>query len=765
MPQTSLFPNAALLAQTNYTGAYTDIDDDPDSPDANWLTVTSLGTDASVRIPIDTPPANPTTTSNAQQIRIWVREQAGNKTPDFSISVYENGTSRALLASAVSVTGTGTLYTYNWTYTGFTNADGSGVEVFIDAPAPHPGGGGVDIGAVEWLADHEVPITPVSISDTLLPKVDEGTTNIADTLHVLRSDAINPRVDEPTLTAMNKVIGIVETLLPRIDEPTDSAMRRWIAISETLRPRIDEQFASAGTMNRSDILLLSIIDAVIGNKAIFGVSDSLTPRIDTVVSIPAFLGSVSPDPFDDQQTNITITGYGFGVTQGTGKVEVGDNSNYATANLEEQTVTSWSADTITFTGVVSTLGPSDQRWVFVTNDLGSVSDGTLVGTHRAHAFALADSANILASGENTTAQLTPPSGKTTGDFGGGRIQDDENPGDSVDIGKNQYREDEWAIIALDAAILDQQYEFRVVVSGVSSTTPYTELVVPVWTVQTPAIPKPVSDTLLVSVNDLVSLFKQMAVQDDLRVSMIEAMNIFSAFTRTDDLFVRLDSVASIISSLSRTDSLSIRLDYFVTLFSVLSRADSLDVNLVDDINTLIAYLSRADVLYPQIADASSIVEVFAKYAVSDDILPKIDEVFTILTSLSISDEVLPRMDDTASIIAVFARIGLSDTLLPTFNEAVAILSAFTRVDDLNLTIDDILDILSFIVGRYRWRADDGTEATATWLAAENTDVEREININTRLRIQVDTDGDTGVTQFVLQYRKVGDPDWEWRDVI
>jgi len=32
-----LFPDA-ILTQTNISGAVTDIDDDPDSPDANWMT-------------------------------------------------------------------------------------------------------------------------------------------------------------------------------------------------------------------------------------------------------------------------------------------------------------------------------------------------------------------------------------------------------------------------------------------------------------------------------------------------------------------------------------------------------------------------------------------------------------------------------------------------------------------------------------------------------------------------------------------------------
>ena len=46
---------------------------------------------------------------------------------------------------------------------------------------------------------------------------------------------------------------------------------------------------------------------------------------------------------------------------------------------------------------------------------------------------IATSANVTASGEVTTAQLTPPAGKTTADFSVGRMWDDENGTDSVDI--------------------------------------------------------------------------------------------------------------------------------------------------------------------------------------------------------------------------------------------------------------------------------------------------------------------------------------------
>ena len=76
-------------------------------------------------------------------------------------------------------------------------------------------------------------------------------------------------------------------------------------------------------------------------------------------------------------------------------------------------------------------------------------------------FTLVDSSNIAASGENTTAQLTAPAGKTTSDFTTGRIQDDENPTDAINIVINDYTEVEWNFKATNAASAGVQYEFEV----------------------------------------------------------------------------------------------------------------------------------------------------------------------------------------------------------------------------------------------------------------------------------------------------------------
>jgi len=64
---------------------------------------------------------------------------------------------------------------------------------------------------------------------------------------------------------------------------------------------------------------------------------------------------------------------------------------------------------------------------------------------------------------------------------------------------------------------------------------------------------------------------------------------------------------------------------------------------------------------------------------------------------------------------------------------------------------------------YRWREDDGTETTATWIDAQDTDIFRSKDTPMRLRTLTNyKSGDPTPRQFKLQWRKVGDP--TWRDV-
>jgi hypothetical protein len=65
---------------------------------------------------------------------------------------------------------------------------------------------------------------------------------------------------------------------------------------------------------------------------------------------------------------------------------------------------------------------------------------------------------------------------------------------------------------------------------------------------------------------------------------------------------------------------------------------------------------------------------------------------------------------------------------------------------------------------FRFRNDDGSESTASWLAAQDANLTRDKALTTRLRTLVDTYIDTPSEAATLQWRKVGDPDSEWRTV-
>jgi len=97
-------------------------------------------------------------------------------------------------------------------------------------------------------------------------------------------------------------------------------------------------------------------------------------------------------------------------------------------------------------------------------------------------FLLSASGNIAAGGTTaTTARLTAPSGKTTGDFDAGKISDDTNPLPTIDISADGYTEVEFAVEANSAEVVaGDVYEFRIVESTGTLLDSYT--VTPQWTI-------------------------------------------------------------------------------------------------------------------------------------------------------------------------------------------------------------------------------------------------------------------------------------------
>lgn len=213
-----------------------------------------------------------------------------------------------------------------------------------------------------------------------------------------------------------------------------------------------------------------------------------------ITSIDSDYGAAS-DEFDLDEDSLDINGQNFEASQGSGAVYLSDAATLAGSANEvdiSAAVNTW-ADTLVnldctaLTTEIASLESLDigARWVILTNN--SADEYSIpVTVHRAKAFDLSASGNIAASGANTTFQLAAPAGKTTGDFGGGRIQDDENPADSVDLGIDEYGEWEWAIEGRtppDGTYLGAQdgetYQFRILVEG---SPPDTVSVTPEWTI-------------------------------------------------------------------------------------------------------------------------------------------------------------------------------------------------------------------------------------------------------------------------------------------
>lgn len=150
-----------LLQKDNLSGVLSAIQDDPDSPDVNWLTYINNNANTICRVSFPTPTGPPTQGAGLQQFKIWVRKQPGTGTPTVSISLYENNILVAEIMVATDVTSpSGQLFSATWNANLLTMTDGSLVECYVlgtksgGAPAARAT---VEIGAVEWNVVYEEP--------------------------------------------------------------------------------------------------------------------------------------------------------------------------------------------------------------------------------------------------------------------------------------------------------------------------------------------------------------------------------------------------------------------------------------------------------------------------------------------------------------------------------------------------------------------------------------------------------------------------------
>jgi hypothetical protein len=178
------------------------------------------------------------------------------------------------------------------------------------------------------------------------------------------------------------------------------------------------------------------------------------------------------------------------------------NNDAATVSSESLTATDVTFGTISNRASAAASGGNDHRHLVYTVPVSSVTGTPNVAATWAYtasgsvsgatAFVrirslynapnevyITTSANIADTGEATTARLTAPASKTTGDFDTGRRWDAENGTDSTDITTDNYSEFEWLVALSATPVASDYYDFRVY-AGSSALDTYT--VTPRWSI-------------------------------------------------------------------------------------------------------------------------------------------------------------------------------------------------------------------------------------------------------------------------------------------
>ena len=155
----------AILVQTGLSGSVTAIDEDPDSPDASWLT-SSVGTNTDLRVSFPLPSGNLNTGAGLQEFRVRVRKTTGSTAPTCVVELWENGSLVTTVVASTSVTSTtGVVLSGTWDASLLSNISGANVECRVvgTVGGGNPGNrAAVEVGAVEWNDNYIIPAPPAT---------------------------------------------------------------------------------------------------------------------------------------------------------------------------------------------------------------------------------------------------------------------------------------------------------------------------------------------------------------------------------------------------------------------------------------------------------------------------------------------------------------------------------------------------------------------------------------------------------------------------
>ena len=205
------------LTLTELTGTWDDINDDPDSGDANWLVASGIGVNTDVRTTFNTPTGNPTVGANLQEFRVQVRQFDTGQTgdPNARIELWENGI-LVRAGSDVLVTGSGQVIAFAWNANELGTPDGSLVEckvVGTKAGGSPSKKNSVDVGAIEWNVTYTSGST--TYDETLRSLTVTSVTSETDVLVFIETllseliGSVTSSVDVQTFSESGKSVTVV----------------------------------------------------------------------------------------------------------------------------------------------------------------------------------------------------------------------------------------------------------------------------------------------------------------------------------------------------------------------------------------------------------------------------------------------------------------------------------------------------------------------------------------------------------------------------
>lgn len=340
-------------------------------------------------------------------------------------------------------------------------------------------------------------------------------------------------------------------------------------------------------------------------------------------------------------------------------------------------------------------------------------------------LSLSPTANIAAGGNTaTTVQLTPPSGKTSGDFVAGKISDDTNPLSAIDLALTKYTEVEWAIQFNSIAVVGAQYEFRLTDNGV----PVSYLISTTATLAAgPEVPV-ARGTLAITGQLPIVLLSMFAVP---AVGTL-ALSGQAPVAKQNHI------VTPAVGSLALTGQLP-------EVLVQLAR------------NPPVGALAFTGQIPASNQSYTFAMTVGTVALTGQAPLPFVQDLVAVTQGqLSFTGQVPIAKVDMFVVPTVGALAFTGQLPVKTVN----LLDRQPAVGGLAFTGQaPVAYVLGVNQQSFRWRNDDGTEVTATWKSAQDANGSVTKDVPVRLRIVLDGLGDPASEQFQLEYRKVGDTAW------